>query len=111
MRRMLLGLAAVALTGLAAPATAGHEPAAKGASFSGSFNGHGDGHGHGHGHPGFGNGGVWISAGEWARYNNEAFKSDSYNDWWHDRPDRAYPAWVRNNRDCRLYWSGGGWRC
>ena len=106
MRKMLLGLAAVALTGLAPAAAAGHEPASAGAIFNG-----GDGHGHGHGHAGFNNGGVWISAGEWARYNNEAFKSDSYNDWWHDRPDRAYPAWVRNNRDCRLYWSGGGWRC
>lgn len=56
-------------------------------------------------------GGVWVNGGEWARHNNPAFRSDGYNDWWHDRPDRAYPAWVRNNKECRVYWSGGGWRC
>ena len=40
------------------------------------------------------------------------WRSDSFNDWWHDRPDRAFPRWVANNRDCqRLYWAGGGWRC
>ena len=105
MRRMLLGYAAAVMAALAAPAVAGHEPKAKGASAGVIISGHG------HGHPGFGPGGVWINAGEWARYNNEAFKSDSYNDWWHDRPDRAYPAWVRNNQPCRPYWSGGGWRC
>lgn len=105
MGKMLLALAATAIAGLAAPAAAGPEQGSKGASPGGSFNGDGP------GRPGFVAGGVWISAGEWARYNNEAFKSDSYNDWWHDRPDRAYPAWVRNNQPCRLYWSGGGWRC
>lgn len=52
--------------------------------------------------------------GEWALYNNRSWESDSYNDWWHDRPDRAYPRWVRNNRDCdpeRMWWSGDGWHC
>jgi hypothetical protein len=58
-----------------------------------------------------GDGGIWISGGEWAHYNNRAFQSDSYNDWWHDQPWRSQPAWVRNNQDCRAYWSGGGWRC
>ena len=34
------------------------------------------------------------------------------NDWWHDRPDRAFPRWVSNNQSCqRIWWSGGGWRC
>lgn len=58
--------------------------------------------------------GIWVNSGEWAKYNNQAFQSDSFNGWWHDRPDRAYPAWMRNNQnmpDCRLYWAGGGWRC
>jgi len=58
--------------------------------------------------------GFWVNGGEWALYNNRSFNSDSYNDWWHDRPDRAYPAWMRNNvnqPNCRLYWAGGGWRC
>ena len=50
--------------------------------------------------------------GEWAKYNNRSWQSDSYNDWWHDRPDRAFPRWVRNNENCeRMWWSGGGWRC
>jgi hypothetical protein len=50
--------------------------------------------------------------GEWALYNNRSFESDSYNDWWHDRPDRAYPRWMSNNQDCqRQYWTGNGWRC
>lgn len=55
-------------------------------------------------------GGGWYG-GEWALYNNRTFEPDSYNDWWHDRPDRAYPRWVTNGRCDRLYWSGGGWRC
>ncbi len=56
--------------------------------------------------------GIWVNGGEWARYNNRSFESDSYNDWWHDQPWRSQPAWVRNNQDCqRQYWSGGGWRC
>jgi hypothetical protein len=41
-----------------------------------------------------------------------AWRSNSFNDWWHDRPDRSYPKWVANNQDCqRMWWSGGGWRC
>ncbi len=40
------------------------------------------------------------------------WRSDSFNDWWHDRPDRSYPAWVARNAKCeRLWWSGGDWRC
>jgi hypothetical protein len=52
--------------------------------------------------------------GEWALYNNRSWESDSYNDWWHDRPDRAFPRWVRHNRNCapdRMWWSGEGWHC
>lgn len=50
--------------------------------------------------------------GEWALYNNRTFEPDSYNDWWHDRPDRAYPRWMQSNQDCaRMWWGGGGWRC
>ena len=41
-----------------------------------------------------------------------AWESNSYNDWWHDRPDRAFPRWVQNNQDCERVWSNGtGWRC
>jgi hypothetical protein len=43
---------------------------------------------------------------------NRSFDPDLWNDWWHNRPDRAFPRWVRHNQDCqRLWWSGGGWRC
>ena len=45
--------------------------------------------------------------GEWALYNNRTWESDSYNDWWHDRPDRAYPAWMRRNQDCQRMWFAG----
>ena len=50
--------------------------------------------------------------GEWALYNNRSWESDSYNDWWHDRPDRAFPRWMQNNQQCdRMWWGGGVWRC
>ena len=40
------------------------------------------------------------------------WRPDSFNDWWHDRPERSYPAWVARNTMCeRRWWSGGGWRC
>ena len=38
--------------------------------------------------------------------------SGGFNDWWHDRPDRAFPRWLAANHDCeRRYWAGGAWRC
>jgi hypothetical protein len=53
-----------------------------------------------------------IYGGEWALHNNRGWAPDSYNDWWHDRPDRAYPRWTRTNQNCeRIWWSGSGWRC
>jgi hypothetical protein len=45
--------------------------------------------------------------GEWALYNNRSWESDSYNDWWHDRPDRAYPRWMSRNQDCARQWYSG----
>jgi len=40
------------------------------------------------------------------------WRAESYNDWWHERPWRAYPAWMTRNQNCeRMYWSGGGWTC
>ena len=49
--------------------------------------------------------------GEWALYNNRSFEPDSYNDWWHDRPDRSFPRWMSSGSCDRQWWSGGGWRC
>ena len=44
---------------------------------------------------------------------NRSFSPDKWNDWWHERSERAYPRWVRQNREqCeRMYYTGAGWRC
>ena len=61
--------------------------------------------------------GFAYADGEWARYNNRSWDPDSYNDWWNDRPDRAYPRWVQEQQargTCepdRMWWSGSGWHC
>jgi hypothetical protein len=49
----------------------------------------------------------WGWNGDWAYFNNRTFKPDSYNDWWHDRPDRAYPHWMQANQNCARMWYGG----
>lgn len=60
--------------------------------------------------------GPWYG-GEWAYYNNRGWAPDSFNDWWHDRPDRAFPRWVQEQGRSgycppdRVWWSGTGWRC
>jgi len=51
--------------------------------------------------------GTFYEGGEWALYNNRSWESDSFNDWWHDRPDRAYPAWMRRNQNCERPWISG----
>ena len=63
-----------------------------------------------------GDGWAYVDS-EWALYNNRSWDPDSYNDWWHDRPDRAYPRWVQEQRArgtcdaARVWWSGAGWHC
>ena len=48
----------------------------------------------------------------WALYNNRSWEPESYNDWWHERPWRAYPRWMQNNSNGdRVWWGGGVWRC
>lgn len=50
--------------------------------------------------------------GEWALYNNRSWAPDSYNDWWHEEPWRAYPAWMKRSQDCSRQWySGDTLRC
>lgn|SRR4051794_10017729 len=56
------------------------------------------------GYPGFG----------YAAYNessdfdgNRSFDPEKWNDWWHDRPDRAYPRWLSRNQDCARPWYRG----
>jgi hypothetical protein len=61
-------------------------------------------------------GGWSYDDGQWALDNNRSWDSDSYNDWWHDRPDRAFPRWVQeqHGQPCtedRMWWSGTGWHC
>ncbi len=127
MGKMLLGLAAVAALGISATAIAGtpEDPfvgtpnvnatvGTLGGATPGLVIGPGDHHGKfsRRGSSSGSGSGVWINGGQWAQYNNPAFKSDSYNDWWHDRPDRAYPAWMRNNQRCeKLWYSGSTLRC
>jgi hypothetical protein len=38
---------------------------------------------------------------------NRGFDPDKWNDWWHDRPDRAYPRWLTRNSDCARRWYSG----
>jgi hypothetical protein len=83
-----------------------------------------DGHDGHDGHRGNRDGGVncvidsyAYADGEWALYNNRSWEADSYNDWWHDRPDRAFPRWVQEQKargtcdPSRMWWSGSGWHC
>ena len=125
-RKSLTAVALLASVTLASgPAAAQHTvgigiPNAKSAEMNGAARCHdGDRH-HGRDgtsfHCGLGDG--WAYAdGQWALYNNRSWDPDSYNDWWHDRPDRAYPRWVQQQRmqgSCqpdRMWWSGTGWHC
>jgi hypothetical protein len=38
---------------------------------------------------------------------NRSFDPDRWNDWWHDRPDRAYPRWMSRNQGCARPWYSG----
>lgn len=121
MSKMALGImAGIAAIGLAAPAAAGtpEEPfvgvpnvnatvGTLGGAQPGSVIGFGKHRFNSFGRSSSGGGGVWVNGGEWARHNNPAFQSNGYNDWWHDRPDRAYPAWMRNNQNCQRQWYAG----
>jgi hypothetical protein len=50
-------------------------------------------------------------------YDDRDWAPQSANDWWHDRPDRAFPRWVMEQQargTCdpdRMWWSGSGWHC
>lgn len=108
------GLAAFAMTAPAAAQQVSGPPVfADGHSgFSGSFDGHRR-HDGRHGRRfdrGFG-GGLWID-GDREYQGDTAWRSNSFNDWWHDRPDRAFPRWMQSNQNCERMWSSGsGWRC
>lgn len=122
MRNMLLGLAAssAAIMVPATPAAALDPETLTAASVtvhrgSGNFGNAGFGRaGHDrdrwHGHRrGFGR----VVLNRWVDYQDRTFEPDSYNDWWHERPHRAFPRWISENaQTCdRRWWSGGVWRC
>lgn len=123
MRTFLLGLASIGALAITAPTHAdnwnsgqpvnGHGPNHPGPEFGQGRPDHrGD---HRGDHRRFRDGGAVIAdwyGGEWALYNNRTFEPDSYNDWWHDRPDRAFPRWMAHNQDCSRQWySGDTLRC
>lgn len=54
----------------------------------------------------------FVFLGDREYQGDTAWRHNSYNDWWHERPNRSFPRWVQNNQNCeRQWWSGGGWRC
>lgn len=61
--------------------------------------------------------GFAYADGSWALFNNRSWGPESFNDWWNDRPDRAYPRWVQEQHrrgtcdPSRMWWSGAGWHC
>jgi hypothetical protein len=119
MRTLLFAIASLAV---AAPASADAQ-SAPGMQFSArSGSGHHGGFGKGGGfdrrdgrhdgrrddrrHRGHGDDVVYYDG--YREYQGDtAWRSDSFNDWWHDRPDRAYPRWVAANQNCERKWFAG----
>jgi hypothetical protein len=55
-----------------------------------------------------------IVFGDWDRdYQGDTlWRPNSFNDWWHERPNRSFPRWMKHNQNCeRQWWGGGTWRC
>ena len=112
MQKMLLGFAAAMTVATLTPAPAQADPS------KGAFTGIPS---HGAGHSGFrgdfrrdrrSDDGVVFYDSYRDYQGDTAWKSDSFNDWWHDRPDRAYPRWVTANKNCeRKWWAGDTLRC
>lgn len=59
-------------------------------------------------HRGF-DGGIYYGDREYQ--GDTAWRPTGFNDWWHERPSRSEPRWLRTNNCERQYWTGGGWRC
>ena len=38
---------------------------------------------------------------------DSAWRSTSFNDWWHEKTDRSYPRWMQNNAGCGRQWYAG----
>jgi hypothetical protein len=119
--RVLLGLAALAAIAPVAPAQAQSftssfgAPSSEGSVMTWSQHHHRDRDGRfqGHVHRGFPPGFAYSGYG-YAGYSdysdfdgNRSFDPDKWNDWWHERPDRAYPRWMSRNQDCARRWYSG----
>jgi hypothetical protein len=113
--RVLLGLAALAAIVPGAPAQA-----VSPSSFAAPSNGrwvttppqrhrrNGDGRFEGHVHRGFAAAYGYVGYNDYGDFDgNRSFDPDKWNDWWHDRPDRAYPRWMTRNQDCARRWYSG----
>jgi hypothetical protein len=118
MKRALLMVAALLVLGSPASAQMGFSSGFRGGMSGGGHDGAGDGfvgrpapsHMGRSSHARFGYGYYGYSD----VGTNDAFDPGQFNDWWHDRPDRAYPRWVWHNQNCtpdRMWGSGAGWRC
>ncbi|HEU0310650.1 MAG TPA: hypothetical protein VFR36_05480 [Sphingomicrobium sp.] len=111
MRTLLLGLVALTVA-LPVPAMAQSVSDVRFSARSGGSSHHG-GFGHGDRRRDRGRDDGVFFYDYYREYQGDtAWKSDSFNDWWHDRPDRAYPRWVSNNQKCeRKWWAGDSLRC
>ena len=112
MRALLLGLAASAAA-MALPGAAAAEGSDRlefvgvSSTNSGIVSGHHDGRFRRHrGHDGT------VVVYDRDYQGDSSWRSDSFNDWWHDKPERSYPRWMVSNQNCdRMWWGGGAWRC
>jgi hypothetical protein len=115
--RVVLLAAAASFAALAVPASAAAALDSAGSQFTSGaaasvsvHRGHPDRDRRGRRHRGF-DGSVFFGDREYQ--GDTAWRSNSYNDWWHDRPDRAYPRWMQHNQNCERRWQSGDgeWRC
>jgi hypothetical protein len=117
--RVLLGLAALAATGLASAANAqnfstssfGPSSAMPWVTTMPQAGHHRDGRFDRHIHRGVPAAALAYGYGGYNDYGdfdgNRGFDPDKWNDWWHDRPDRAFPRWISRNQDCARRWYSG----
>jgi len=63
---------------------------------------------HRRGHGGnFGRGDAGLLYYDREYQGDTAWRPDSFNDWWHDNPTRAYPRWMLSNQNCEREWYQG----
>jgi len=108
---IMVGAAPVAAALLSTAAAAQHSDTGPSSSrqFESSSRFDGDQHSDGRRHGRRSDAVIWVDR-EWQ--GDTAWRPESYNDWWHERPNRSFPRWISNNGRCeRIWWGGEGWRC